>query len=215
MGYDFYDKLVHVPYGMVSIDGAKLATRTGNVILIRDLINAAVEKVESVIEEKNPDLENKAQVAQDVGVGAIVFHYLLNNRIKDVNFIMDDALSFDGSTGPYAQYTYARTCSLIEKAGDAKYAAVKITEPSEAALMKTLSRFEEVVDAALRDYEPSNITRYIIDICFAFNRFYQDCKILGADSEDVCASRLSLVKATNVVLGSALPLICMKTPRKI
>ena len=215
MGYDFYDKLVHVPYGMVSIDGAKLATRTGNVILIRDLINAAVEKVEAVIEEKNPDLENKAQVAQDVGVGAIVFHYLLNNRIKDVNFIMDDALSFDGSTGPYAQYTYARTCSLIEKAGDAKYAAVKITEPSEAALMKTLSRFEEVVDAALRDYEPSNITRYIIDICFAFNRFYQDCKILGAESEDVCASRLSLVKATNVVLGSALPLICMKTPRKI
>ena len=215
MGYDFYDKLVHVPYGMVSIDGAKLATRTGNVILIRDLINAAVEKVEAVINEKNPDLENKEQVAQNVGVGAIVFHYLLNSRIKDTNFIMDDALSFDGSTGPYAQYTYARTCSLIEKAGDAKDSAVKITDPSEAALMKTLSRFEEVVDAALRDYEPSNITRYIIDICFAFNRFYQDCKILGAESEDVCASRLSLVKATNVVLGSALPLICMKTPRKI
>ena len=168
-----------------------------------------------VMEEKNPDLENKAQVAQDVGVGAIVFHYLLNSRIKDVNFIMDDALSFDGSTGPYAQYTYARTCSLIEKAGDVKACEVKITEPSEAALMKTLSRFEESVDAALRDYEPSNITRYIIDICFAFNRFYQDCKILGAESEDVRASRVALVKATNVVLGNALPLICMKTPRKI
>ena len=214
MGYDFYDKLVHVPYGMVSIDGAKLATRTGNVILIRDLINAAVEKVSAVIEEKNPDLENKAQVAQDVGVGAVVFHYLLNSRIKDTNFIMDDALSFDGSTGPYAQYTYARTCSLIEKAGDIA-GDVKITEPSEAALMKTLSRFEEVVDAALRDYEPSNITRYIIDVCVAFNRFYQDCKILGAESDDVKASRVMLVKATNTVLGNALPLICMKTPRKI
>ena len=215
MGYDFYDKLVHVPFGMVSIDGAKLATRTGNVILIRDLIDAAVEKVAAVIDEKNPDLENREQVAQDVGVGAIVFHYLLNSRIKDTNFIMDDALSFDGSTGPYAQYTYARTCSLIEKAGDIKNANVTVTEPSEAALMKTLSRFEEVVDAALRDYEPSTITRYIIDVCVAFNRFYQDCKILGAENDDVRASRVSLVKATNTVLANALPLICMKTPKKI
>lgn len=215
MGYDFYDKLVHVPYGMVSIDGAKLATRTGNVILIRDLIDAAVEKVAAVIDEKNPDLENREQVAQDVGVGAIVFHYLLNSRIKDTNFIMDDALSFDGSTGPYAQYTYARTCSLIEKAGDIKNANVTITEPSEAALMKTLSRFEEVVDAALRDYEPSTITRYILDVCVSFNRFYQDCKILGAENDDVRASRVSLVKATNTVLANALPLICMKTPKKI
>ena len=215
MGYDFYDKLVHVPYGMVSIDGAKLATRTGNVILIRDLIDAAVEKVGAVIEEKNPDLENKEQVAQDVGVGAIVFHYLLNSRIKDTNFIMDDALSFDGSTGPYAQYTYARTCSLIEKAGDVGAAKVKITEPSEAELMKTLSRFEEAVDGALRDYEPSTVTRYILDVCVAFNRFYQDCKILGATDEETRSSRVALVKATNVVLGSALPLICLKTPRKI
>lgn len=215
MGYDFYDKLVHVPYGMVSIDGAKLATRTGNVILIRDLISAAVEKVSAVINEKNPDLENKDQVAQDVGVGAIVFHYLLNSRIKDINFIMDDALSFDGSTGPYAQYTYARTCSLIEKAEGGAGGKVTISEPAEAALSKALSRFGECVNGAVRDYEPSVITRYILDVCVAFNRFYQDCKILGAEDESVKASRIELVKATNIVLGNAMPLICMKTPKKI
>lgn len=215
MGYDFYDKLVHVPYGMVSIDGAKLATRTGNVILIRDLIDAAVEKVKVVIDEKNPNLEDKEATAEAVGVGAIVFHYLLNSRIKDINFIMDDALSFDGSTGPYAQYTYARTCSLIEKAGESDGGAITITEPSEAALAKTLSRFGECVEYAVRDYEPSVITRYILDVCVAFNRFYQDCKILGAEDKCVCASRVSLVRATNVVLGNALPLICMKTPKKI
>lgn len=214
MGYDFYDKLVHVPYGMVSIDGAKLATRTGNVILIRDLIDAAVGKVKAVIDEKNPDLDDKEATAEAVGVGAIVFHYLLNSRIKDINFIMDDALSFDGSTGPYAQYTYARTCSLIEKAGDMG-GKVTITEPSEAALAKTLSRFGECVESAVRDYEPSVITRYILDVCVAFNRFYQDCKILGAEDANVRASRVALVKATNVVLGNAMPLICMKTPKKI
>lgn len=148
-------------------------------------------------------------------MGAIVFHYLLNSRIKDINFIMDDALSFDGSTGPYAQYTYARTCSLIEKAGDTGGENVTIKEPSEAALAKTLSRFGECVEVAVRDYEPSVITRYILDVCVAFNRFYQDCKILGAEDADVCASRVALVKATNVVLENALPLICMKTPKKI
>ena len=215
MGYDFADKLVHVPYGMVSIDGAKLATRTGNVILIRDLISAAVEKVSAVIDEKNPDLENKNEVAEAVGVGAVVFHYLLNSRIKDMNFVMDEALSFDGNTGPYSQYTYARTCSILEKAGDFSADGVKVTEPSEAELAKTLSKFGEAVKNAAIDYEPSVITRYILDVCAAFNRFYHDCPIIGAEDDGVRASRLALTKATNIVLGSALPLICLKTPRKI
>ena len=215
MGYDFADKLVHVPYGMVSIDGAKLATRTGNVILIRDLIAAAVEKVGAVIDEKNPNLENKSEVAEAVGVGAVVFHYLLNSRIKDMNFIMDEALSFDGNTGPYSQYTYARTCSILEKAGGFTAESVNVSEPSEAELVKTLSRFGEAVKNAAVDFEPSVITRYILDVCAAFNRFYHDCPIIGADDEAVRASRLALTKATNIVLGSALPLICLKTPRKI
>ena len=215
MGYDFADKLVHVPYGMVSIDGAKLATRTGNVILIRDLLSAAVEKVTDVINEKNPSLENKEQTAEAVGIGAVIFHYLLNNRIKDVNFVMEDALSFDGNTGPYAQYTYARTCSILEKAGEVTVDGIRITEPAEAALCKVLSQFGEAVLSAVADYEPSDVTRYILDVCTAFNRFYHDCPILSADDETARKSRVALTQATNYVLGNALPLICLKTPEKI
>ncbi|MBO7311013.1 MAG: arginine--tRNA ligase, partial [Clostridia bacterium] len=110
MGYDWHDKLVHVPYGTVSINGEKLATRTGNVILLRDLFALAVEKISGIMNEKNPDLDGKEKIAEQIGVGAVVFYYLSNNRIKDINFVMDDALNFDGNTGPYAQYTYARTC---------------------------------------------------------------------------------------------------------
>ena len=215
MGYDFADKLVHVPYGMVSIDGAKLATRTGNVILIRDLLSAAVDKVTDVINEKNPNLENKEQTAEAVGIGAVIFHYLLNNRIKDVNFVMEDALSFDGNTGPYAQYTYARTCSILEKAGEVTVDGIRITEPAEAALCKVLSQFGEAVLSAVADYEPSDVTRYILDVCTAFNRFYHDCPILSADDETARKSRVALTQATNYVLGNALPLICLKTPEKI
>ena len=215
MGYDFADKLVHVPYGMVSIDGAKLATRTGNVILIRDLISAAVDKVKKVIEEKNPGLENKDETAEAVGVGAVVFHYLLNSRIKDTNFIMEDALSFDGSTGPYVQYTYARTCSILEKADEPDGSPAKLTHETEVGLCKVLSRFGEAVESAVADYEPSTVTRYILDVCTAFNRFYHDCPIISAESEDIKKSRIKLVRATNYVLASALPLICMKTPKKI
>ena len=215
MGYDFADKLVHVPYGMVSIDGAKLATRTGNVILIRDLLSAAVDKVTDVINEKNPNLENKKQTAEAVGIGAVIFHYLLNNRIKDVNFVMEDALSFDGNTGPYAQYTYARTCSILEKAGEVAVDGIRITEPAEAALCKVLSQFGEAVLSAVADYEPSDVTRYILDVCTAFNRFYHDCPILSADDETARKSRVALTQATNYVLGNALPLICLKTPEKI
>ena len=215
MGYDFADKLVHVPYGMVSIDGAKLATRTGNVILIRDLLSAAVDKVTDVINEKNPNLENKEQTAEAVGIGAVIFHYLLNNRIKDVNFVMEDVLSFDGNTGPYAQYTYARTCSILEKAGEVTVDGIRITEPAEAALCKVLSQFGEAVLSAVADYEPSDVTRYILDVCTAFNRFYHDCPILSADDETARKSRVALTQATNYVLGNALPLICLKTPEKI
>ena len=215
MGYDFADKLVHVPYGMVSIDGAKLATRTGNVILIRDLLSAAVDKVTDVINEKNPSLENKEQTAEAVGIGAVIFHYLLNNRIKDVNFVMEDALSFDGNTGPYAQYTYARTCSILEKAGEVTVDGIRITEPAEAALCKVLSQFGEAVLSAVADYEPSDVTRYILDVCTAFIRFYHDCPILSADDETARKSRVALTQATNYVLGNALPLICLKTPEKI
>ncbi len=214
MGYDWHDKLVHVPYGTVSINGAKLATRTGNVVLLRDLFRAAIDEVAAIMEQKNPDLENKAEVAEAVGVGAIVFYYLSNSRIKDINFVMEDALNFDGNTGPYVQYTYARTCSVLRRAGEVQ-GEMKITAPEEATLLKTLARFPEKVLSAIADYEPSLITRYILDVAAAFNRFYHNCPILSAEDADVRATRVAITRATNTVLANAFPLVCLKTMEKI
>ena len=220
MGYDWYDQLVHVPYGMVSIGGAKLATRTGNVVLLRDLFAAAIDKVRQIMEEKNPDLENKDEAAEAVGVGAVIFYYLSNNRIKDINFNMEDALSYDGNTGPYVQYTYARACSIVRRAAEA---GVKVegadfaaaTEPQEKELLKTLSRFGECVIGAIRDYEPSEVTRYILDVATAFNRFYHDCPILSAEDEEQKKLRLALTAATKTVLGNAFELICLRKIEQI
>jgi arginyl-tRNA synthetase len=216
MGYDWADKLVHVPYGTVSINGAKLATRTGNVILLRDLFALAIEKVSAIMEEKNPNIENKEKTAEAVGVGAVIFYYLSNNRIRDINFVMEDALSFDGNTGPYVQYTYARTCSVLSKSGEYdKNAELCITSEDETSLLKTLSRFEEVVRDAIEAYEPSIVTRYILDVAGAYNRFYHNCSILGAENEQIKNTRLAITEATKTVLGNAFGLICLKKTEKI
>ncbi len=215
MGYDWYDKLVHVPYGTVSINGAKLATRTGNVILLRDLFDEAIKRVYEITKEKHPDEQECAEISEKVGVGAVIFYYLSNNRIRDINFVMEEALSFDGNTGPYAQYTYARTCSILEKAGS--HGAMTDAELTdvEFELAKVLSVFPEKVKSALADHEPSVITRYILDLCAAFNRFYHDCKIVSLEDEALKSSRLALTSATSRVLKTALGLICMQTPEKI
>lgn len=216
MGYDWADKLVHIPYGTVSINGAKLATRTGNVVLLKDLFEAAVEKVKGIMAEKNPNLEGKDEVAEAVGVGAIVFYYLTNNRIKDINFNLEDALSFDGNTGPYVQYTYARTCSILEKAKDITLGDdIVITCDEEATLLKTMAQYEERVLAAIRDYEPSVITRFILDVAVAFNKFYHECRIVNEPDEKVRQTRLKLTEATKYVLGSSFSLICLKKTEKV
>ncbi|MBQ8696906.1 MAG: arginine--tRNA ligase [Clostridia bacterium] len=218
MGYPWFDELVHVPYGTVSINGAKLATRTGNVILLKDLFALAIEKVAEIMQEKNPDLKNKDDVAEAVGVGAIIFYYLSNSRIKDINFIMEDALSFEGNTGPYVQYTYARCCSILEKVGG--YSAdvslpEQFTCTEERELAKTLSLFEEKLLQAMREYEPSVIARYILDVCAAFNRFYHECHIATAPDEVTKALRVRLTAATKQTLGNAFDLICLRKPEKI
>ena len=215
MGYDWADGLTHVPYGTVSINGSKLATRTGNVILLRDLFALAIDKVKAIMDEKSPDLANRDEAAEAVGVGAIVFYYLSGNRMRDINFILEDALSFDGNTGPYVQYTYARTCSVLEKAGDIKADELKITAPEESDLLKVLCRFRERTEAALNDLEPFYITRFILDVAAAFNRFYHNCRILGEQDEAVRATRVKLTEATNIVLGRAFGLICLKKMSKI
>ncbi len=217
MGYDWSDKLVHIPYGTVSIGGAKLATRTGNVVLLKDLFRQSIDKVRDIINEKNPDLENKESVAEAVGVGAIIFNYLFNNRIKDISFTLDAALSFEGNTGPYAQYTYARTSSVLEraKAEGVSIDSAEASEEEELELLRVLAKFPERIRAAIDEYEPSNITRYIIDLCTVFNRFYHNCPIMTAEDATVKTLRVRLTNATKTVLGTALHLICMKTPEKI
>ena len=216
MGYDWYNQLVHVPYGTVSVNGAKLATRTGNVILLKDLFAEAIARVKEIAKDKHPDEAECQDIAEKVGVGAVVFHYLSNNRMRDINFIMEDALSFDGNTGPYAQYTYARTCSILEKAADAGRAMTAASlSDLEVELAKTLSVFPERVNAAIADYEPSVITRYILDLCAAFNRFYHECSIVNCEDEALRESRIALTRATNQILRTALHLICMQSPEKI
>jgi arginyl-tRNA synthetase len=215
MGYDWYGKLVHVPYGTVSINGAKLATRTGNVILLKDLFAEAISRVYDIAKEKHPDEAECREIAEKVGVGAVIFYYLSNNRMRDINFVMEEALSFDGNTGPYVQYTYARACSVLEKTGEsASLTDAEITEP-EAALIKTLSMFPERVNSALADYEPSIITRYILDLSADFNYFYHECKIANCDDAKIRGNRIALTRATKQVLGTALGLICMQSPEKI
>lgn len=214
MGEDFAKDLVHVPFGTVSIDGAKLATRTGNVILLEDIFKEATEKTLAIINEKNPDLENKEDIASAVGVGAVIFHDLSNNRIKDINFIWDEVLNFDGNTGPYVQYTYARCCGILEKAGNFTNAG-KITEDAECNIIKTLGLFPEKVEQARRELEPSVISRYLLDVCQEFNRFYHDCPVLKAQDEDIKNTRLEIVKATSTVLHNGLKLIGLKTPKNI
>ena len=215
MGYDWYDKLVHVPYGTVSINGAKLATRTGNVILLKDLFAEAISRVKEIAREKHPDEDECQRIAESVGVGAIVFYYLSNNRMRDINFMMEDALSFDGNTGPYAQYTYARTGSVLEKAGECGSMTNAPLGELEIELSKTLARFPERIKDAIDAYEPSVVTRYILDLAADFNRFYHECSIAGCEDKELRESRIALTRATRQVLKTALHLICMQTPDKI
>ena len=224
MGYEWAkDQLIHVPYGTVSIDGGKLSTRSGNVVLLRDLFNQAIEKVAAIMEEKNPNLEGKEQIAESVGVSAIIFYYLSSGRIRDINFIMEDALSFEGNTGPYAQYTYARSCSIVSKAqasgmtdlhAPVDLTGVDLTE-EENALVKTLALFPDKVAQALHESEPSVITRYILDVCADFNRFYHDIQILSCEDEALRTFRVKLTLAVKYVLGTAFDLICIGKNEKI
>lgn len=214
MGYPWAKDLVHVPYGTMSVNGEKLASRTGNVILLDDLFAEAVAKAEKIIEEKNSAVADKHKVAEAVGVGAIVFNALSNSRIKDSNFVWEEALSFDGNTGPYVQYTYARAASVLRKSerdGDCDGYA---PEKDECALVATLAAFPDKVLAALAEYEPCIIARYALDVCAAYNLFYHNHNILKAEGA-AKAFRLSATAATKYVLGKCLDLLGMKRTEEI
>ncbi len=215
MGYDWAGDLVHVPYGTMSFGGQKLASRTGNIIHLDELFESAAEKALAIIEEKNADLPNKKETATAIGCGAIVFNALFNNRIRDTDFNWDTALSFEGNTGPYVQYTYARASSVLRKAGDAgsDYQGY-IPVEAEVSLIKQLLMFGDKVEQALAEYEPSIVTRYMLGLCSSFNIFYHDCPIMKSEGETK-AFRVALTKAVREVVGKCLDLLGMKRTEEI
>ena len=212
MGYDWAKNLVHVEFGLVSLDSGKLSTRSGHVILMEDLLNEAVEKTKKIIDEKNPDLENKNDVAEIVGIGAIIFNDLYNSRIKDVVFSWDKILNFEGETGPYVQYTYVRTCSLLKKAGDfdKKNLDYKVlTDEFSFKLVKLIGLFREKILDAAEKFEPYIISRHIMNIAQAFNKFYNNNLILDEEKE-VKTARLNLCLCVNLVLKFGLKILGIK-----
>lgn len=216
MGYEWSKDLEHVPFGMVSYEGRALSTREGYVVYLDELLNRAVEKAREIIEEKSPNLPDKDKVARQVGIGAVVFFDLFNNRIKDIDFRWDRALNFDGETGPYVQYTHARCCSLLTKAGEldaeADYAALE--NPAAQEVVRTLERFPEVVSEACHRNEPSLVTRYTVELASNFNRFYYENRILTEDAAQSKA-RANLTAATASCLRTALSLIGVEAPEKM
>lgn len=218
MGYDWHDKLVHVSFGMVSMETGKLSTRAGNVVLLEDLLNEAISKTLDIINEKNPDLEDKEQVAEKVGIGAVIFNDLINNRIKDVVFSWDKVLNFDGETGPYVQYTHARASSVLRKANvdidslDIDYSL--LTDDSSIEVIKLIGQFPEKVKDAADKLEPSFIARHIVDLAQAFNKFYHDNPVLVED-EKIRNARLALVYSVKTVIKSGLYLLGIAAPEKM
>lgn len=216
MGKEWAKDMVHVSFGMVSLEDGAMSTREGKVVLLEDVLNKAVEKCLAIINEKNPNLENKEKTAETVGVGAVIFGTLFSSRIKDITFSYDKALNFDGETGPYVQYTFARCKSVLRKADVQDFSEIKISDVNdeEYALCSLLARFPEVVKQSAEKYEPSFITRYGVDVAKAYNKFYFDCRILNAE-ENVKKYRLALTEATLHVLTNALALLGINVPEKM
>ncbi len=209
--------MVHVAYGMVSLENGSMSTRKGHVVLLEDVLDRCYEKALSIIDEKNPNLENKEETARAVGVGAAVFGMLYNNKIKDVVFSYDKVLNFDGETAPYCQYTAARCNSVISRAEglneNVDWSKIDVNE-DEFNLCSVLETFPEQVKNAAEKYEPCYVTRFAVELSKAYNKFYFDCKIISED-EDLTAYRVQLTKATRYALKKALSLIGVKTPEKM
>lgn len=218
LGYDWYKDLVHVPYGLVSMEGGKLSTRNGNVIYAEEILHESINKIYEIIEEKNPDLPDKETVARQVGIGAILFNDLYNQRIKDVVFNWDKILNFDGETGPYVQYTYARCASVFRKVGDVQipeeidYSV--LTDDVTMNLLKDITRFPGVVQDAADKYEPFMIARFAVSVAQHFNKFYHDCQI-NVEDENVKMARLKVVQMTMKVIKDALDLLGIECPEQM
>ncbi|MBP5751221.1 MAG: arginine--tRNA ligase, partial [Firmicutes bacterium] len=221
MGYDWAKDCVHVPFGLVSLEEGTMSTRSGRVVFLEDVLKRAVEKTREIIEEKGVNTDNMEETAKTVGIGAVIFQELSNYRIKDYVFSWDKVLNFDGETGPYVQYTHARAASVLRNAG-AENKAFDVSGMDlgyicgEAGyeLVKLLYRFPEVVADAADKYEPSVVTRHVVDIAQAYNKFYHDERIL-VDDEAEKNAKLLLTYAAKQAIANGLALLMMKAPEKM
>ena len=218
MGHDWYKGMEHVSFGMVSYEGRALSTREGYVVYLEDLLNKAVEKAREIIEEKSPNLPNKDEVARQVGVGAVVYFDLHNERIKDIDFRWERALSFEGETGPYVQYTHARCCSVLRKAQ--AYADVEpdysvLCDDEALDVLMLISRFPEVVRKAMDQNEPSLITRHTTSLAQAYNKYYFEHRIMEENDPAGSAARVNLTDAVRDVIKTGLYLIGVEAPERM
>ncbi len=214
----YINGLVHVPYGMVMLKTGKMSTRDGNVVKIEDLLKEAISKVKEIIENKNPELEDKDEIAKRVGIGAVIFNDLYNSRIKDEIFDWDIMLNFNGETGPYMQYIYVRTKSVLEKAGyipeikDVNFE--KLLDEDSIKVIKLLYQFNDKIMQALDKYEPYIVARYLIEVAKAYSSFYNNNKVI-CDDKEIQDARVYLTYAAGIVLKTGAGLLGIKMPDKM
>jgi len=208
----------HVAFGLyLSPEGGKLSTRKGKVVLMEDVLNEAMDLAKKTIEEKNPDLKNKEEMARFVAIGAIVFGDLFNDRIKDVTFDLQKILSFEGDTGPYLMYTHARAASVLRKADSKPSAGAKcelLTDEAEQKVLKLLRLYPEKVASAAKEYKPHILAQYLIELGRAFNEFYHKCPVLQAE-DDLKRARLALIEASRQILDTGLHLLGVTAPSEM
>ncbi len=213
MGYDWSDNIHHIPFGLITQGGKKLSTRKGNVVFLDQVLKDAVSLAEQQIEEKNPNLSNKKQVAHDVGVGAVVFHDLKNDRMDNFDFDLEEVVRFEGDTGPYVQYTNARAQSILRKANkEISMDNLSLNDDWSFAVAKALADFPAIVEKASEKFEPSIIAKYALDLSKKFNKYYANVRIL---EDDQLNARLALVQATSIVLTEALRLLGVNAPKEM
>lgn len=217
MGHDYWQDCIHIPFGLVSMKDKTLSTRRGHVIFLEDVLNKAIEKTKEIMADRDADIENIDETAQIVGIGAVKFQELYNNRIKDYVFNWDNLLNFNGETGPYVQYTYARAKSVLAKAGKEEFEEIdfkNLNTPEEMALIKSIAGFEDSLIKAHDKYEPSIVSRQIMEIAKNFNKCYNAHQIMVED-EDVKNERLALTYAASIVIKEGLALLGIKTVEKM
>ncbi|EMW5430067.1 arginine--tRNA ligase [Enterococcus faecium] len=215
MGFDWSDDMHHIPFGLITQGGKKLSTRKGKIVLLEEVLNKAIQSAKEQISEKNPDLENKDAVAKQVGVGAVIFHDLKNDRLNTFDFNLEEVVRFEGETGPYVQYTHARAVSLLEKAGfvPSETADYALNDDTSWEVVKLVQKYPETVLSAGEKYEPSVIAKHAIKLAQAFNKYYAHTKILADDEQK--EARLALVYAVTVLLKEDLRLLGLHAPDKM